>query len=182
MDWTPDVEGILESIRTNSVILSETHKINYYKLKGYLKYFRIPLIIFSALNSVFAVGLQPYMKQNTVSVINCIISLLCGIITSIELFLAVQKQMEAELISSKDFYLLSIDIFKTLALDREHRSMKASVYLDETYNSYCKLIESSNLTTKKLKDKLAPIDTKLLKLTPVNSVNSTTSSIDNEIV
>ena len=161
-DWSPDIEGILESIRTNSVILSETHKINYYKLKGYLKYFRIPLIIFSALNSVFAVGLQPYMKQNTVSVINCIISLLCGIITSIELFLAVQKQMEAELISSKDFYLLSIDIFKTLALDREHRSTKASVYLDETYNSYCGLIESSNLTVKKLKDKLAPVDTKLL--------------------
>jgi hypothetical protein len=163
--WSEDIEIVLENIRQNCVLLSKNHKQRYYLFKSYLKYFRIPLICLSALNSIFAVGLQPYMIQSTISIINCFISLICGIITSVELYLGVQKQMENEFISSKSYYLLGIDIFKTLSLNREHRTIGGLVYLEEKYNEYCKLIESTNLTTKRIKDKLAPVEEKMLELT-----------------
>ena len=103
---------VLENIRVNSVLMSNQHKKRYLYLKYLLNYFRLPVIVVSGLNSVFSVGLQPYMKQDIISVMTCLLSLICGIIGSIELFLAIQTQMENELLTSKDYYLLSIDIFK----------------------------------------------------------------------
>jgi hypothetical protein len=85
------------------------------------------------------------------------LALVCSIVGSIELYLTIQKSMENELMASRDYYLLSIDIFKTLSLGREHRPIPAKEYLDEKYNEYVKLFENSNLLDKKLVDKLSPI-------------------------
>ena len=82
------------------------------------------VIILSAINSVFAVGLQPYMEQSAISITNCFVSMICGIITSIELYLSIQSNMENELSASKDFYILGVDIYKTLNLNRENRGGK----------------------------------------------------------
>lgn len=148
--WTDGIEYILEEMRLNSIAISEYHKERYYYQKGFLKYFRIPTIIFSALNSVFSVGLQPYCPQPTISIICCIISMICGIISSIELFLSIQRTMENELLASKEFYLLSVDIFKILYLERETRMVNGKIYLDEKYQTYCKLIENTNLVKKSM--------------------------------
>lgn len=87
----------------------------------------------------------------------CLLALVCSIIGSIELYLAIQKGMENELISQRDYYLLGVDIFKTLSLAREHRPVPAKDYLEKCYNVYCKLIESSNALPKKVEDKLCPL-------------------------
>jgi hypothetical protein len=97
------------------------------------------------MNSVFSVGLQPYVSQSIISVLCCSISLVCGIIASVELFLAIQNMMETELISSKEFYILSCDIFKTLSVEREYRRINGQTYLDNTHTKYCNLIEQCNL-------------------------------------
>ncbi len=112
-----DIEKILDNIRLNSVILSKQHKKRHYYLKDKIKYFRMPTIILSALNSVFSVGLQPYMEQKTISITNCLISLICGIIVSIEMFLSIETGMRQEYESCKEYYLLSVDIQKYLLLD-----------------------------------------------------------------
>lgn len=70
---------------------------------------------------------------------------ICGIISSIELFLSIQTTMEKELAASKEYYLLSVDIFKVLFLERSKRMMNGKLYLDDTYQKYCKIVESSNL-------------------------------------
>ena len=154
--WSPGIEYILEEIRLNSIAISEHHKEKYYYSKGYLKYFRIPTILFSAMNSVFSVGLQPYCPQPIISLICCIISLVCGVISSVELFLSIQSTMENELIASKDFYLLSVDIFKILSLEPGTRMINGKVYLDETYQTYCKLIENSNIVSAEMKNMIEP--------------------------
>lgn len=167
--WTEDVENILEKMRINSVNLNEYHRQRYYHYKSFLKYFRLPLIIISAFNSVAAVSLQPYMNQSVISVINCLLSMICGIITSIELYLSIQNNMENELSASKDFYILAIDIFKTLNLNRENRIGSPRSYLDEKYSQYTKLIETSNLLIERMKDALAPTPPKLFDLDGMSS-------------
>jgi hypothetical protein len=156
-NWSKDYEDILENIRHNSIIMSNYHKKRFYHYKGLLKYFRIPLIVISALNSVFSVGLQPFLEQGTISVICCLLSLFSAIISSLELFLAISSQMESELNNSKLFYLLGVDIYKTLSLSAEHRPLSGKDYLDRQYSEYCKLIENSNLIDKKIMDKLAVV-------------------------
>ena len=161
-EWSDDIEKILNDIRQNSVILSEFHNMKYFHLKSYLKYFRIPCIILSAFNSVFAVGLSSFMEQNLVSVINCIISLICGIIVSIELYMQIESSMREEVISCKNYYLLSVDIQKILLLERANRQVKGKVFLDKCFTEYCKLYENSGLLKKQIKDSLTPLAPELL--------------------
>lgn len=161
-EWSDDIEKILNDIRQNSVILSEFHNMKYFHLKSYLKYFRIPCIILSAFNSVFAVGLSSFMKQNLVSVINCIISLVCGIIVSIELYMQIESSMREEVISCKNYYLLSVDIQKILLLERANRQVKGKVFLDKCFTEYCKLYENSGLLKKQIKDSLTPLAPELV--------------------
>jgi len=146
--WSDGIELALNDIKENSLNNSESHKNNYYFYKSYLKYFRVPTIILSGMNSVFSVGLQPYISQNIISVLCCSISLICGIIASVELFLGIQNIMERELISSKGFYILSYDIFKILSIEREHRMVNGKTYLDDIHLKYCNLIENANLLDK----------------------------------
>lgn len=156
--WSSDIETILEGIRKNSIILSNEHRKQYFYMKSYLKYFRLPTIILSGINSVAAVGLVDYMKQERVSLITCLISLTTGIITSIELYLGLEKSMNNELERNRDFYLLSIDIYKTLKLKRENRSIDGATYLEQCLSEYSKLFESSSVLSKNIKDKLTNIE------------------------
>jgi hypothetical protein len=155
--WTDGIELALTEIKTKSFNNSDYHKQNYYFFKGYLKYFRIPTIVLSGMNSVFSVGLQPYLSQGIISVLCCSISLICGIIASVELFLGIQNMMEKELITSKEFYILSSDIFKTLSVERQYRTVDGKIYLDNIHTKYCNLIEQCNLLNKKI-DKLQITD------------------------
>jgi len=145
MDWTEDIEHVLFSIQSNCEILNSEHKRIYFEQKESLKYFRIPIIVLSGINSVVSVGLNPYVMQDIVSVTTCLLALICSIIGSVELFLSVQKSMENALLAQRDFYLLGIDIQKTLLLDRLHRPIPAKDYLQEQYSLYCKLVEASNV-------------------------------------
>jgi hypothetical protein len=134
--------------------MSKYHKRNYLSLKGTLVYFRIPLIILGGANSVFAVGLTAYLEQQSVSLINCILSLICAIITSVELFLGIQAGMERELTSQREYYLMAVDIQSVLSLDRRHRSVNGKRYLEKILSDYNKLFSDSEVIQTTLSDKL----------------------------
>jgi hypothetical protein len=179
--WTEDIETVLNNIRLNSVALNLYHKKRYYYLKEKIKWFRLPTICLSALNSVFSVGLQPFMPQNIISVVNCLISLICGIIVSVELFLSIETSMRREHDSSKEYYLLSVEIQKFLLLERKNRHVEGKVYLDKCYNQYVKLYENSCLLKKQLKDALTPAEEEMLVgITPTSIKNSEASASNSD--
>lgn len=185
LPWSDDIDELLDNIRINCVILSNLHKVRYFELKSTLKYYRLPVIILNGINSIFAVGLQPYINQGTISLTNSLIALTCGIIGSIELFFGIQKRLENDMISQRDYYLLSIDIFKTLSLDRTNRPIPAKDFLEKSYNVYTKLIESSSTLARVKGDKLIPIDLLLLNreivITPQPSGGFWTRPIEQSI-
>ena len=169
-----DIESILDRIRRNSIQLNYAHKKKYEMLKNKLVYFRLPTICLSAINSVFSVGLSAYMAQQDVSVINCLISLVCGIIVSVELYLQIEKAMSVEYDVSKSYYLLSIEIQRFLITNRENRTIDCMPFLDKSYNQYSKLFENSRLLKKSIHDNLTDLkdDDKLpgITITPTQSV------------
>jgi len=169
-----DIESILDKIRRNSIQLNYAHKKKYEMLKNKLVYFRLPTICLSAINSVFSVGLSAYMAQQDVSVINCLISLVCGIIVSVELYLQIEKAMSIEYDVSKSYYLLGIEIQRFLLTKRENRTIDCMPFLDKSYNQYTKLFENSRLLKKSIHDNLSELkdDDKLpgITITPTQSV------------
>jgi len=179
-DWTEDIDRVLDQIRMNSVILSKQHKKRYFYLNHILLYFRLPVIIISGINSIISVGLQPYLNQGTISMMTCLLALACSIVGSIELYLAIQKSMENELLASKDFYILSIDIHKTLTLSSIHRPIPAKEYLDKKYNEYVKLIENCELLSKTIVDSLNPLPE--LTLNSISSKYNMAKSMDEDSV
>ncbi len=152
--WTIDIEHSLERLRISCLLRSRYHRISYVKMLSLLKYFRIPIIILSATSSVFNVALIPYMPQQYISLMCCFISLVAGLIGSIELFLQIQKTMENDLLNSKDFYLVSIDICKMLQLTRNNRNCNGRIFLDEKFNMYKKLVETSIVTDRDINDNI----------------------------
>ena len=90
--WSDNVENILEKVRINCVYVSNYHNKRYHFYKSILLSFRIPIIILSAINSFSAVGLQNYMNQQNISILTSVISLFCGLLTSIEMLLNIQKK------------------------------------------------------------------------------------------
>jgi hypothetical protein len=157
--WSDDIENLLKDIEFNAGILSQIHKANYLVLHEYIKYFKLPIIVLSSVNSIFSVGLNTYVEQEMVSSINCLISLICGIISSIELYLGLQKKIENELISYREYYLLSIKINNCLKLKREHRTEPSGqIFLSDITNVYTGLFESSEIHSQTFKDRLISVD------------------------
>jgi hypothetical protein len=169
--WTDDIDAVLNNIRINCVILNKLHKQRYFELQSTLKYYRLPVIILNGANSIIAVGLQPYADQGTISLSTSLIALTCGIIGSIELYFGIQKRLENDMISQRDYYLLSVDIFKTLSLNRENRPVPAKDFLEKSYNTYTKLIESSSALSRVKGDKLIPIDFNIIDINENNDSN-----------
>lgn len=150
--WTDDIEKVLKSIHNSCLVYARYHKQRYFYLKGYLKYFRIPTIVISGINSVCSVGLQPYVAQEHISILTCVLALCCGIIASIESYLQIQASTESDLMVAKDFQLLAADIYKMLTLDRMNRGVGGISYLDEKFGIYCKFIEGSLPLDKHIRD------------------------------
>ena len=142
-NWTDDQEEVLKNISHNSGLMSEHHKDKYTQLVASLSYYKIPIIILSSLNGIFSVGLNTYMKQEIVSTITCLISFLVSSISSVELFLSIQRRSDQELMSYKQFYALSVKINTTLVLHKKHRQGDGDTFLTQVLGEYNSLFESA---------------------------------------
>lgn len=142
---------LLERMRRNCIKLGVYHNARYNKYRGILFYlFRLPSLILSGVNGFFAIGLKNYTTQTTVSVINAVISFVCGIITSIEISLNLQKRMESELDTYKKFYKLTVELDKelTLFVDKdENARQKLREFTEKKYNEYQSIVSLSNIVT-----------------------------------
>lgn len=171
-----DIEGVLDKIRQNSNVLANYHRKRYLALKSRLKYFRIPIILLSSINSVSAVSLQGFLGQTYISLINMAISLIVGVIGSVEMFYQYTKQIEVELIGSKEFYILSCDIYKWLSLEQSNRVSSPKEFLNESYTRYIKLIETSIVLKRSVEDKLVKIERTVAPERTPTSVQSSHST------
>lgn len=144
-EWSDDMNLILDKMRMNCIALSDHHKYRYTFYKDKLILFRFPIILLSGVNTFVSVGLTGITDQLLISISTSIISLVCGIITSLELYLNFQKRMESELMSHKEYYRLSVEIFKVISLDIENRKVDGKVFLEEKFSTYEKLLQSSNV-------------------------------------
>ena len=158
-NWSEEIESILQKIRINSVVLSDRHRNNYLEYKNLSKFFDVPIIVVSTISASFSVGSQSYLSQELVSTVTCSISMFITILSGIKLYLNLDNLIQNEVEMSKQFNLLSLDIFKVLNLTKEERTEEAMDFLNKKYNDYTRLIEASNLLRTKLPiDMLSPVD------------------------
>jgi hypothetical protein len=187
--WSQDIENVLDRIRVNAYNMSEIHRKRFLHFKAFSNYFDIPVIIISAANTIISVGVKSFLSQETISFTNCILSAICGIIVSIKLYLSIQTQMELELTTSKDFYTLSVEIYKTITLCETNRGVDGIVFLNEKFKTYSVLVQKSSILIKQMNDVMVPdkIETLLNLQNEVNiasnllSLTANTNDIENNV-
>jgi hypothetical protein len=158
-----EVDSLLDKIRLNCVYLTNKHINNHLYYKGVSIYFELPTIILSVFAGSFSVGAQPFMKQEIVSVINCSISMIITILTSIKLYMKINENQQAEQELAVQFKTLALDIFKVLSLSDKDRGIDGLVYLNKVYGKYINLVENSAILNPMNKnDQLLVIDPKLI--------------------
>lgn len=145
------MKDLLNKMRRNSIKLGFYHNARYGKYRSALFYlFRLPSLILSGINGFFAIGLQKFISQTTISLTNAVLSFVCGIITSVEISLNLQKRMESELDTYKKFYKLTVEIDKELTLfvnkdDTERTRLRE--FVEKKYNEYQSIVSLSNIVT-----------------------------------
>ena len=89
--WTPNQEIFLKQLKLECL---EFSNYNREKVKNYTitnNRFNIPIIILSGFNSFFALGLKGFLDQDYISIINSVISLGCGILSSTVLYMKINE-------------------------------------------------------------------------------------------
>jgi len=156
--WSSDVELVLTNILDNTKQLQLIHKNNYLILRHYLLMIRLPIIVFSSINSVLSVGLSAYVSQSITSTTNCIISLICGILGSLELFIGIQSKSDKEFETFQSLKILAIKISSTLKLDASHRETSGLNFLKDVVSEYHTIFQNSLVHEKEIDDVLVQLE------------------------
>jgi hypothetical protein len=173
--WSKDIIDLLKKIRINSYLLSVKHRDRYNEYKECSKYFDLPVIILSIFSSTF-ISFNGISTSDKI-VVNTAISMFIAILTSIKLYLHLDTTINESGSLSQSFYLLSINIYKILELSEENRKCEGNQYLNEVYSEYIKLLDSSNLFKRDIKNDSMIMDIKGLK--ELHGVHGLISKISN---
>jgi len=173
-NWNSNIIEILEGVRTNAVNLSEYHRRTYFYYKNLSNWFDVSIIVISTIAGSFSVGADPYLEQRNISLISCLSSMVITILGSVKLYLNISQNLENESNMSREFYVLSVEIFKQISLPTEQRNTNGIEFLNSKYSQYIKLYEESNLLKKQYKkDTLTKIDKHLIaEFSDAGSVSS----------
>ena len=172
--WNTNLTNVLEKIRLNSIFLSEKHRSRYQEYTSLSKWFDLPTIILSVFSSSF-ISLNAVPSART-QIITTLISMAIAISTSIKLYLNLAALITQEVLLSKEFYSLAIEIMKVLSLREADRNIDGIVFLNECYNTYKQLVEASTLLKTNIRRdelvRITHIDTSYMSGSDTSSVSS----------
>jgi hypothetical protein len=150
--WHTEEEIFLENLQRQcetmyKYMLKEHHY--YDRLSGK---FNIPILVISSINSLTAVGLNSFVPQEYVSVLNAVLSAGTGVLGSIQLYLKLNEKMTKATRASVGFKRISLKISRELALAREVRMTEGPGFVQDCFSEYNQILESSNPIEKKLEE------------------------------
>lgn len=171
--WNHETKTILDKIRLNSIKLSNKHRATALSYQHVSRYFDLPIIVLSTISS--SLGSNSMIPETEKETITLLISMFVTIATSVKLYLNITSNLNQEISLSREYYVLSIDIYKNLNLPLDIRP-DSTQYLNECYSQYVKLIEQSTLNNKIKKDELLKIDYEDDNISDTSSSSSSNSS------
>jgi hypothetical protein len=139
--WTTSQVEFLHKLKAQCLEYSEFNRKQVKKYTTTNTHFNIPILVLSGLNSFVALGLQPFVKQEYISIINSVLSLTCGILSSTALYMKYNEKINTCVSCSHDLNDLHATIFKELSLDEDSRSMDGKDFCNKMFDEYTKIMQ-----------------------------------------
>ena len=155
MSWTSSQEDFLRKLHLECSLLGEYNRKQYILYSNINKRFSIPILVLSGINSLFAVSTQPFLQQGVISITNACLSLFCGILGSIQLFMKIDSKIHNFVVCSHEFHKLAYKISKEMTVEREVRVGDGKQFVLEVFNEFNSTLDKQEVREKKLREYLA---------------------------
>ena len=154
-EWHPDEQDFLAKLEQQCNTYYEHHNGDFMYYKALASKFNVPILIVSAVNALTAVGLNSFVPQEYVSVLNAILSAGTGVLGSIQLYLKINEKMSNALRASMLMKRLALKISKELSIRPENRVSDGQAFLSDCFAEFNTALEQGNPMEKSLHNHLA---------------------------
>jgi hypothetical protein len=117
--------------------------------------FNIPILVVSAINALTAVGLNSFIEQKYVSVLNAVLSAGTGVLGSIQLYLKLNEKLANSLRAAILMKRLALKVSKELSIDMDNRVTDGQAFLGECFAEFNTALEQGNPLEKEMDNHLA---------------------------
>ena len=179
-DWTSYEEQYLTKMHKSCVVLEEYNRKQYIRHTDMAKRYAIPIVIISSINSVFSVSGGGFIDQTYVSIGTALLSLICGVLSSITMLLKIQEKINNYIIVCKEFQSIKYAIGKELSISRDKRSCNGVETVQKFFNEYQSALDKMEIREKKIIDYLLLESLPLIIPSDVASSDSPLSSEESE--
>ena len=153
--WHPDEQVFLAKLEQQCNTYYEHHSKDHVYYKSLASKFNVPILVVSAINALTAVGLNSFVPQEYVSVLNAVLSAGTGVLGSIQLYLKINERMSNALRASILMKRLALKISKELSILPENRLTDGQAFLADCFAEFNTALEQGNPLEKSLENHLA---------------------------
>lgn len=153
--WHVDEQEFLSKLEKQCNTYYEHHNKDHHYYVKLSQKFNVPILVVSAINALTAVGLNSFIRQEYVSVLNAILSAGCGILGSIQLYLKLNEKLSNALRAATLMKRLALKISKELSIDMPNRITDGQAFLSDCFSEFNTALEQGNPIEKKIDNHLA---------------------------
>lgn len=153
--WHPDEQAFLIKLEQQCNEYYQHHNKDHIYYTKLSSRFNIPILIVSAVNALTAVGLNSFISQEYVSVLNAILSSGTGVLGSIQLYMKINEKMTNALRASILMKRLALKVSKELSIDPENRVTDGQAFLSDCFSEFNTALEQGNPIEKSLSNFMA---------------------------
>lgn len=139
-DWH-DHEDSLLRIKHSCLIMHELYRERYLLSRIRAGYYDVPIIVLSAISSVFIAGGEAYLNKTIVQISTCVMSLLVGIIGALKKFFRVDENREQCLETYKDLFRMFCELSIMLDMPESARPGDPQQYSTESASKYAEIMQ-----------------------------------------
>ena len=153
--WHQDEDDFLIKLEQQCNTYYEHHNKDHMFYQKLATRFNVPILIVSAINALTAVGLNSFVRQEYVSVLNAILSAGTGVLGSIQLYLKINEKMTNSVRASMLMKRLALKISKELSIDPRHRVSDGQAFMNDCFAEFNTALEQGNPIEKSLMNHMA---------------------------
>lgn len=139
-NWS-SYEPTLIRIKHSCFAMHALYRKRYLLSRERVIYYDVPIIVLSAMTSVFIAGADEWLDSSIVKILTCVTSLIVGIVGALKKFFKIDENRESCLETYKDMFRLFCELSMMLDQPPNSRGVDAQKYSTELANRYSEIMD-----------------------------------------